>query len=158
MSAEAKLKELGIELPPAPEPMANYVRAVQTGNLLFMSGVGPRHADGTMISGRLGDGMSVEQGYDAARLVGLNMLANIRATLGSLDRVARVVKTLGMVNCTPAFGDQPKVINGFADLFVEVFGAERGRGARSAVGMGGLPNGIAVEVEMILEVSDDDRP
>ena len=158
MSAEAKLKELGIELPPAPKPLANYVPAVQVGNLLFMSGCGPRHADGSMIVGRLGAGMTTEQGYVAARLVGMNMLANVRATLGSLDRVERVVKVLGMVNCAPEFGEQPKVINGFSDLLVEVFGAERGRAARSAVGMGGLPGGIAVEVEMIVQVRDADRP
>ncbi len=158
MSADAKLKELGIELPPAPKPVANYVPAVQVGNLLFMSGCGPRHADGSMIVGRLGAGMSTEKGYEAARLVGMNMLANVRATLGSLDRVERIVKVLGMVNCTPEFGDQPKVINGFSDLLVEVFGEARGRAARSAVGMGGLPGGIAVEVEMIVQVRDADRP
>ncbi|MCL4744836.1 MAG: RidA family protein [Burkholderiaceae bacterium] len=158
MSAESRLKELGIELPAAPKPLANYVPAVQAGNLLFMSGCGPRHDDGSMTVGKLGAAMSVEQGYDAARLVGLNMLANLRATLGSLDRVERVVKVLGMVNCAPDFGEQPKVINGFSDLMVEVFGAERGRGARSAVGMGALPNGIAVEVEMIVQVADPDRP
>ena len=158
MSADAKLKELGIELPPAPKPVANYVSAVQVGNLLFMSGCGPRHADGSMIVGRLGAGMSTEKGYEAARLVGMNMLANVRATLGSLDRVERIVKVLGMVNCTPEFGDQPKVINGFSDRLVEVFGEARGRAARSAVGMGGLPAGIAVEVEMIVQVRDADLP
>jgi enamine deaminase RidA (YjgF/YER057c/UK114 family) len=158
MSADARLKELGIELPPAPKPVANYVPAVQVGNLLFMSGVGPRHADGSMIVGRLGAGMSTEKGYEAARLVGMNMLANVRATLGSLDRVERIVKVLGMVNCTPEFGDQPKVINGFSDLLVDVFGEARGRAARSAVGMGGLPGGIAVEVEMIVQVRDADQP
>ena len=154
MGAEARLKELGIELPPAPKPIGNYVPGVQSGNLLFMSGIGPRRADGGSITGKLGAGMSVEEGYAAARAVGLNMLANIRAVIGSLDRVERVVKVLGMVNAAPDFNDMPKVINGFSDLFVEVFGAERGRGARSAVGMAALPNQIAVEVEMVLEVRD----
>jgi len=154
MGAEARLKELGIELPPAPKPIGNYVPGVQSGNLLFMSGIGPRRADGGSITGKLGAGMSVEEGYAAARAVGLNMLANIRAVIGSLDRVERVVKVLGMVNAAPDFNDMPKVINGFSDLFVEVFGAERGRGARSAVGMVALPNQIAVEVEMVLEVRD----
>ena len=154
MGAEARLKELGIELPPAPKPIGNYVPGVQTGNLLFMSGIGPRRADGGSITGKLGAGMSVEEGYAAARTVGLNMLANIRAVIGSLDRVERVVKVLGMVNAAPDFNDMPKVINGFSDLFVEVFGAERGRGARSAVGMVALPNQISVEVEMVLEVTD----
>ena len=154
MGAEARLKELGIELPPAPKPIGNYVPGVQTGNLLFMSGIGPRRADGGSITGKLGAGMSVEEGYAAARTVGLNMLANIRAVIGSLDRVERVVKVLGMVNAAPDFNDMPKVINGFSDLFVEVFGPERGRGARSAVGMAALPNQIAVEVEMVLELMD----
>lgn len=154
MGAEARLKELGIELPPAPKPIGNYVPGVRSGNLLFMSGIGPRRADGGSITGKLGAGMSVEEGYAAARAVGLNMLANIRLVVGSLDRVERVVKVLGMVNAAPDFNDMPKVINGFSDLFVEVFGPERGRGARSAVGMVALPNQIAVEVEMVLEVMD----
>ncbi len=154
MGAEARLKELGIDLPQAPKPIGNYVPGVQSGNLLFMSGIGPRRADGGSITGKLGAGMSVEEGYAAARAVGLNMLANIRLVVGSLDRVGRVVKVLGMVNAAPDFNDMPKVINGFSDLFVEVFGPERGRGARSAVGMVALPNQIAVEVEMVLELTD----
>jgi enamine deaminase RidA (YjgF/YER057c/UK114 family) len=152
MGAEAKLKEMGIELPAAPKPAGNYVAAVQAGALLFMSGCGPHKPGGGIISGKVGGDLSIEQGYDAARLVGLNILANVRAHLGSLDRVARVVKVLGMVNATPDFRDHPKVINGFSDLMVEVFG-DKGRGARSAVGMISLPMQIAVEVEMILEVT-----
>ncbi len=151
---ERRLVELGIELPPAPKPMGTYVPGVQVGNLLFMSGLGPRRADGTMIQGKLGAGLTIEQGREAARLVAINMLANVRATLGSLDRVERVVKTLGMVNSAPDFDQHPKVIDGYADLFVEVFGPERGRGARSAVGMAALPMQIAVEVETIVQVRD----
>jgi hypothetical protein len=117
-----------------------------------MSGIGPRKPEGGVIAGRVGADLSVQQGYDAARLVGLNMLANIRSVLGSLDRIERVVKVLGMVNCTPEFNEHPKVINGFSDLFVELLGEARGRGARSAVGMGSLPNQIAVEVEMVLQI------
>jgi enamine deaminase RidA (YjgF/YER057c/UK114 family) len=151
---ERRLVELGLELPPAPKPMGTYVPGVRVGNLLFMSGLGPRRADGSMIQGKLGAGLTIEQGREAARLVALNMLANIRATLGSLDRVERVVKTLGMVNSAPDFDQHPKVIDGYADLFVEVFGPDRGRGARSAVGMAALPMQIAVEVETILQVRD----
>ena len=154
MRIEERLKELGLELPPAPKPVGNYVPGVLVGSLLFMSGVGPRRADGGAITGKLGAGLSIEQGYEAARAVGLNMLANVRAVLGELDRIERVVKVLGMVNCAPDFNDMPKVINGFSDLFVALLGEERGRGARSAVGMVALPGQIAVEVEMVLEVAD----
>lgn len=154
MSAEVRLKELGINLPSAPRPVGTYVGGVQVGNLLFMSGCGPRRADGSAITGKLGAGLGVEQGYEAARVVGLNMLANIRQVLGSLDRVERVVKVLGMVNASPEFSEIPKVINGFSDLFVEVFGKEHGVGARSAVGMAALPGQIAVEVEMVLQVRE----
>jgi enamine deaminase RidA (YjgF/YER057c/UK114 family) len=153
MQLEQRLKELGLELPPPPPPAGNYVPGVVSGNLLFMSGCGPRRPDGGYVKGKVGAELSLEQGYEAARVVGMNMLANIRAVLGSLDRVERVVKTLGMVNCTPDFGDTPKVINGFSDLFVELLGAEHGRGARSAVGMMALPAQIPVEVEMVLEIS-----
>jgi len=153
MSAEQKIKSLNLVLPPVPKPVGNYVGGVRTGNLLFMSGVGPRKPDGSLIKGKLGATMSVDEGYQAARVVGLNMLANIRGQLGSLDKVKRVVKVLGMVNATPDFEDPPKVINGFSDLFVEVFG-DAGRGGRSAVGMATLPFQMAVEVEMVLEVSD----
>lgn len=153
MGAEDKIRQLGIALPPTPKPAGNYVGGVRSGNLLFMSGVGPRQGDGSLIKGKLGQSMSVEDGYKAARVVALNMLANVRAELGSLDKVKRVVKTLGMVNATPDFEDTPKVINGFSDLFVELYG-EAGRGARSAVGMVTLPFQMAVEVEMVLEVED----
>ncbi len=153
MSAEKRLKELGIVLPPPPPPGGNYVPAVRTGNLLFMSGCGPRMPDGTQLTGKVGDTITLEQAYGAARQTGLNMLANIRVAVGSLDKVKRVVKVLGMVNAAPSFSEPPKVINGFSDLFVEVFG-EAGRGARSAVGMVTLPNQMAVEVEMVLEIED----
>jgi len=152
MGAEARLKEKNITLPAPPTPMANYVGAVRVGNLLFLSGHGPIRSDGKpMARGKLGRELSVEQGYQVAREVGLNLLATTRANLGSLDRVRRVVKVLGMVNSAEGFGDQPKVINGFSDLMVEVFG-DAGKHARSAVGMAELPVGIPVEIEMILEV------
>lgn len=151
MSAEKRLKELGIELPPPPPPGGNYVPAVRSGNLLFLSGVGPRSADGKLITGKVGETLTIDEGYAAARLTALNLLANIRAELGSLDKVKRVVKTLGMVNAAPTFSQPPAVINGCSDLFVEIYG-EPGRGARSAVGMAALPHQIAVEVEMIVEV------
>ena len=147
MSAEKKLKQLGLTLAKPTAPLANYVNAVQTGNLLYLAGKGPG-----AVAGKLGAEFSVEQGYQHARDVGLNLLAVMKAELGSLDRVRRVVKVLGMVNAVPDFRDQPKVINGCSDLFVEVFG-ERGKHARSAVGMGSLPNGIPVEIEVIVEVS-----
>jgi enamine deaminase RidA (YjgF/YER057c/UK114 family) len=151
MKAEQNIIELGLTVPPAQKPFGNYVGGVLTGNRLYMGGCGPRRPDGTAITGKLGKTLTTEQGYEAARLVGLNMLGNIRAELGSLDRVKRVVKVLGMVNADPEFTDTPKVINGFSDLFVEVFG-DAGRGARSAVGMSMLPYQIAVEIEMVLEV------
>lgn len=151
MSVEKKLKELGISLPPSPKPVANYVPAVRVGNLLFVSGHGPYNDGKTLISGKLGKELTVEQGYQTARNVALNCLASIRAAIGDLDRVKRVVKLLGMVNCTEDFKDHPKVINGASDLLVEVLG-DAGKHARSAVGMQALPNGIAVEIEMILEV------
>jgi enamine deaminase RidA (YjgF/YER057c/UK114 family) len=154
MTPEQRLQSLGLVLPPPPRPAGNYVPGVRAGQLLFMSGVGPTRADGRVIVGRVGADLTIEQGVEAARVVGLAMLANIRAVAGSLDAVERVVKTLGMVNCTAEFGEMPRVINGFSDLFVEVFGEERGRGARSAVGMGALPRGIAVEVEMVLQLAD----
>jgi len=147
MSAEKKLKELGITLAPVTPPVANYVNAVRTGNLLFLAGKGP--ASG--VTGIVGKEISVEQAYGHARTTGLNLMAVMRDELGSLDRVKRIVKVLGMVNAVPGFTDQPKVINGCSDLFVEVFG-ERGKHARSAVGMGSLPNNIPVEIEVIVEV------
>lgn len=151
MKTEKRLQELGIELKAPPTPIANYVNAVRTGNLLYLAGKGPGP-----IKGRLGESMSVEDGYKAARATGVSLIQVMKAELGDLDRVVRIVKVLGMVNCTPEFGEQPKVINGCSDLFVEVFG-ERGKHARSAVGMGGLPNQIPVEVEVIVEVSDPPR-
>jgi enamine deaminase RidA (YjgF/YER057c/UK114 family) len=152
MQAEARLKERNITLPKPATPVANYVGAVRVGNLLFVSGHGPLRVDGKpSASGKLGRDLSVEQGYQVAREVGLNLLATTRAALGSLDKVKRVVKVLGMVNSAEGFGDQPKVINGFSDLMVEVFG-DAGKHARSAVGMAGLPASIPVEIEMILEV------
>jgi enamine deaminase RidA (YjgF/YER057c/UK114 family) len=152
MAAEARLKELNITLPPPGTPMANYVGAVRVGPLLFLSGHGPLRSDGKPSArGKLGRELTVEQGYKVAREVGLNLLATARASLGSLDRVKRVVKVLGMVASAEGFGEQPKVINGFSDLMVEVFG-DAGKHARSAVGMAELPMGIPVEIEMILEV------
>ena len=147
MSAEKKLRELGIRLGPVTPPVANYVNAVRAGNLLFLAGKGP----GGGASGIVGKDLTVEQAYGHARSVGLNLMAVMQHELGSLDRVKRIVKVLGMVNAVPGFGEQPKVINGCSDLFVEVFG-ERGRHARSAVGMGSLPNNIPVEIEVIVEV------
>jgi enamine deaminase RidA (YjgF/YER057c/UK114 family) len=148
---EAKLKELGITLPAPGAPIANYVNAVRTGNLVFLAGKGPTGPDGKDIVGRLGKDMTVEQGYQAARSVAINHLAVLKAELGDLKRVTRIVKVLGMVNSDPAFTQQPAVINGYSDLIVSVFG-EKGKHARSAVGMATLPNGIAVEVEMIVEI------
>jgi enamine deaminase RidA (YjgF/YER057c/UK114 family) len=152
MGAEARINELGITLPPPPKPAGNYVPGVRVGNLLFLSGHGPIHVEGkTRAKGKVGRDISPEEGYKIAREVGINLLGSARSLLGSLDKVKRVVKVLGMVNSAEGFGEQPKVINGFSDLMVEVFG-DSGRHARSAVGMGELPFGIPVEIEMILEV------
>ncbi len=148
MRVEQRLKEKGIELPAPVNPVASYVRYVQTGNLLLISGTGPSE---NAPKGKLGADLTVEQGQQVARDVGLQLIATAKDALGDLDRVKRVVKILGMVNSAPDFGDQPKVINGCSDLFVEVFG-DRGRHARSAVGMGGLPGQIACEIEVIVEV------
>ena len=153
MSAEKRLKALGIELGKVSAPVANYVNAVRTGNLLFLAGKGPRpDASGKRPAGKVGREYTVEQAYQHARTVGIDLLAVMRSELGSLDRVKRVVKLLGMVNGTPEFTDHPRVINGCSDLFVEVFG-DAGRHARSAVGMGSLPMAIPVEIECIVEVS-----
>ena len=148
---EAKLKELGIVLPTPGAPIANYVNAVQTGNLLFLAGKGPTGPDGKDIVGRLGGGMTVDQGYQAARSVAIAHLAVLKKELGDLKRVKRIVKVLGMVNSDPAFVQQPAVINGYSDLMVAVFG-DKGKHARSAVGMATLPGGIAVEVDVIVEI------
>ena len=148
---EAKLKELGITLAAPGAPVANYVNAVRTANLLFLAGKGPLQEDGKDIVGRLGKDMSVDQGYQAARSVAMAHLAVLKHELGDLKRVRRIVKVLGMVNSDPAFTQQPAVVNGYSDLMVAVFG-ERGKHARSAVGMATLPNGIPVEVEVIVEI------
>jgi enamine deaminase RidA (YjgF/YER057c/UK114 family) len=148
MSFDARIAELGIELPAPVKPIATYVRYVQTGNLLFISGTGPTASAPT---GKLGSDLTIEQGYEVAREVGLQILATVKDALGTLDRVTRVVKVLGMVNSAPDFGDQPKVINGCSDLMVEVFG-DAGRHTRSAVGFVALPGQIAVEIEATFEV------
>ena len=148
--AEARLKEKNIQLPSPPAPVANYVGAVRTGNLLFLAGAGP--GPEWVGKGKVGKEVTLEQGYQAARSTGLYLLATTGQALGSLDKVKRVVKVLGMVNSAPGFTDQPKVINGFSDLMVDVFGEAIGKHARSAVGMAELPFGIPVEIEMVLEV------
>jgi len=148
MTAESRIAELGLALPPLPTPGGNYVHAVRTGNLLFLAGKGPGK-----VSGKLGADFTTDEGYAHARSVGLTLIAVMRDELGSLDHVTRIVKVLGMVNAAPDFREHPKVINGCSDLFVEVFG-DRGRHARSAVGMGSLPNQIPVEIECIVEVAD----
>ncbi len=152
MSAESRLQELKLQLPPAPKPAGVYKPVVIVDRLAYVSGHGPLKADGSLITGRVGADFGLEIGAAAARQVGLTILATLRAQLGSLDRIKRVVKLLGMVNCTPNFGDHPKVINGCSELFAEVFGSEHGIGARSAVGMGSLPGNIAVEIEAIFEL------
>ncbi|MBB17157.1 hypothetical protein CMK22_17970 [Candidatus Poribacteria bacterium] len=153
MEIENRLKEIGIELPSPVKPVANYVTTVQTGNLVFTSGHGPVNVSGDLQTGQLGADMTVEEGYQSARLVGLGLISTLKDALGDLDRIKRVVKVVGFVNSTPAFLDHPKVINGVSDLLVEVFG-DKGRHARSAVGMVQLPGGIPVEVEVIVEVED----
>ena len=153
MSAEARVAELNLEFPPAPKPGGTYSPIVQTGTTVYVSGHGPLLPDGTLIAGKVGADLTEEQGNAAARQVGLTMLATLKAQLGSLDRIKRVVKVLGMVNATPEFGRHPQVINGFSDLMVDIFG-DAGRAARSAVGMGSLPGNIAVEIEAILELSE----
>ncbi len=151
---ETRIQELHITLPTPPKPVAKYKTAVKVGNLLYVSGHGPaKLSDKTPLAGRVGHDLTTEQGKDAARAVGVNILATVRATLGSLDKVTRLVKTLGMVNCTPDYKDQPQVINGFSELMAEVFGEENGVGARSAVGMGSLPSNIPVEIECVFEVA-----
>jgi enamine deaminase RidA (YjgF/YER057c/UK114 family) len=151
MRIEAKLAELKVDLPAPPAPIANYVRTVRAGNLLFVSGHGPFRNGKPEFVGKVGKELTLEEGYKSARLVCLNCLASVKEALGDLDRVKRVVKLLGMVNCTPDFAQQPQVINGASDLLVQLYG-DAGRHARSAVGMGALPMGISVEIEMVLEV------
>jgi enamine deaminase RidA (YjgF/YER057c/UK114 family) len=153
MTIADRLNDLGLKLPPLRPPAANYVSAVTTGNLVFLSGTGPYREDGSLITGKLGRDLSVEEGYEAARVTMLNCLASLHAEIGGLERVERIVKLLGMVNCTEEFDSQPKVINGASDLLVELFG-DKGRHARSAVGMQMLPFNIAVEIEMVVEIAD----
>jgi enamine deaminase RidA (YjgF/YER057c/UK114 family) len=151
MSAEARLKQLGIILPNVPSPIANYLPYRVAGNLLFLAGQGPRDENGNLLTGKVGADVTVEEAYNRARRIGLGLLAATRLALGSLDRVDTVLKLLGMVNAVPDFRDHPKVINGCSDLFVEVFG-EAGKHARSAVGMGSLPGQISVEIEGIISI------
>ena len=153
MSAEAKLAELKLELPPAPKPMGVYKPVVVVGNLAYVSGHGPLKSDLSLIKGRVGADLTLEEGKAAARQVGLAILASLRAHFGSLDRIKRVIKTLGMVNSAPDFLEHPKVINGCSELFAEIWGSDHGVGARSAVGMGPLPGNIAVEIEVIFELA-----
>ena len=152
MNPEARLAELKLELPPAPKPVAVYRPLIVSGNMAYVSGHGPLKPDKTLITGRVGADLDLAGGKAAARQVGLAILATLRAELGSLDKVRRLVKVLGMVNCTADFRDHPAVINGCSELFADVFGAENGIGARSAVGMGSLPGNIAVEIEAIFEL------
>lgn len=154
MNAESRLATLGLTLPPAPPKGGIYKPVVITGNLAYVSGHGPYRGPDDYICGRLGADLDLAAGQDAARQVGLAMLATLKAELGSLDRVSRVIKLLGMVNCAPDFEDHPKVINGCSQLFAQVWGEDHGIGARSAVGMGSLPGGIAVEIEAIFELRD----
>lgn len=150
---EQKLEQLGYKLPPVSKPIANYVKWVRVGNMVYTSGHGPTRENGELIKGKLGAGLSIDEGYEASKVTALQLLATLKDAIGDLGKVKRIVKVLGMVNCTPEFPDQPKVINGCSDLMVAVFG-DKGKHARSAVGMNALPNGMAVEIEMIVEVED----
>jgi enamine deaminase RidA (YjgF/YER057c/UK114 family) len=154
-SPEERLTKLGITLFSPNPPMANYVSAVRSGNLLFLAGHGPNRGDGTYITGKVGVELTEAEGYLAARQTGITLLSTLKAELGDLSKVKRIVKVLGMVNCDEEFSRHPQVINGFSDLMLEVFGPEKGRHARSAVGMISLPIQIAVEIEMIVELEDD---
>ncbi len=151
---EARLQELGIELPNPPAPVANYVRSVRTGNLVFLAGHGPLKPEGGYVTGKVGQDLTLEEGYEAARLTAIALLASLKAEIGDLNKVTRIVKVTGMVNTTADFTEHPQVINGFSDLMVEVLGEERGKHARAAVGMASLPINIAVEIEMVVEVAD----
>jgi enamine deaminase RidA (YjgF/YER057c/UK114 family) len=148
-----KLKEAGIELSKPSKPVANYVKAVRSGNLIFLAGHGPAKPDGSYVLGKVGRELTTEQGAEAAKLTAISLLSTLHAELGDLNKVKRIVKVLGMVNCTEQYTEQPKVMNGFSDLMVQIFG-EKGKHARSAVGMHALPLGFAVEIEMIVEVGD----
>jgi enamine deaminase RidA (YjgF/YER057c/UK114 family) len=153
MNPETRLAELRLELPPAPKPLAVYKPLVIMGNLAYVSGHGPIRTDKSLIRGRVGADLDLAAGKTAARQVGLAILATLRDQLGDLNHVRRVIKVLGMVNCTAEFAEHPQVINGCSELFAEVFGPEHGVGARSAVGMGSLPGNIAVEIEAIFEIT-----
>ncbi len=153
MSADQRLIDLGLELPPAPEPIGVYKPIIVVGDMAYLSGHGPVRADGTMVTGRLGLDVDVELGYEAAKLTGLAMLSTLQSHLGSLDKVKRLVKLLGLVRGTDGFAQQPAVINGCSELFRDVFGEENGIAARSAVGTNALPGGIAVEIEAIFELT-----
>jgi enamine deaminase RidA (YjgF/YER057c/UK114 family) len=155
MSVEAKLAEWKLQLPPAPRPAGVYKPVLVSGSLAYVSGHGPLLPDGSLITGRVGLELDRQAGYQAARQVGLAVLATLRENLGSLDRVRRLIKTLGFVNCTPDFVDHPAVINGFSELFAELFGAEHGIGARSALGALVLPGNMAVEIEAIFEIEEN---
>lgn len=148
---EGKLESLGLVLPEMPPPIANYLRSRRTGNLVFLAGHGPLKADGSYVTGKVDSEVSIEQAYEAARLTCLALLASLKEEIGDLDKVKRVVRVFGMVNSTPEFTDQPRIINGCSDLLVELYG-DNGRHARAAVGMVSLPMGIAVEIEMLVEV------
>ena len=152
-SPEEKLQEMKIELPTPGKPVANYVNYVRTGNLIFLAGKGPKKPDGKNVTGKLGQELTIKQGYEAAKLVAIQQIAVLKKALGDLSKVKRIVKVTGMVNATPDFTRHPEVVNGFSDMMVEVFG-EKGRHARAAVGMGSLPGNIAVEIEAIVEVED----
>ena len=155
VSPEARLRELGLELPPAPRPVATYVPFVVVGDVLYLAGHTPRLADGSPgFVGKVGADLTVDEGREAARFVGLNILSTLRSATGSLDRVARLVRTFGMVNATPDFTQQPQVMNGFSDLMSEVFGSDAGLGTRAAVGMGSLPGGMAVEIETFWQLRE----
>ena len=150
---DRKLRQMGVDLITPAKPIANYVTAVRSGNLIFLAGHGPLQADGSNITGKVGRDLTLEQGAAAARQTGISLLSTLKREVGDLNKVKRIVKVLGMVNCTENFTDQPKVMNGFSDLMVAVFG-DKGKHARSAVGMYILPSNIAVEIEMIVEVED----
>lgn len=152
MDAEAKLKELGVDLPPAPEPKGVYKPILIDGKYAYVSGHGPVLPDGALIKGRAGNDLSIDEAKGAARQVGLTILSTLKSQLGSINRVKRVIKVLGMVNCTNDFEKHPFVINGCSELFAEVFGEENGIGTRSAVGMGSLPENITVEIEALFEL------
>ena len=151
--AEERLRQMGLELPTPPSPAGSYVPAIRTGNLVFLSAAGPRVPDQPMVVGKVGQDLTAEQAQEAARTTALNLLANLKAVIGDLDKVSHIVKVFGMVNCTPEFVDHPKVINGCSDLLVEVFG-EKGRHARAAVGVASVPFGSPVSIDMVVEVEE----